>query len=175
MRYLALLLTLAVGLMSMPAAAQVRDRMADDVETALVAWTTPRTPEGPEEAAHRVAALRPWADAMANVCTDRSDCILLAAQAFVETRFVSWAVDQSCNDASWRATRRGWERASCDGGVAWGPWQVHDERFRGASPAFQASVVHALMHSRPQAWTTWRLARSHAAWWEALAPEIASR
>ena len=151
------------------------DRSAE-IETALMAWTAPKMPEKPEELDARLQRLRPWAEAMADVCTDRADCTLLAAQAFVETRFVVWAVDQRCNDPMWLANRRGWERRACDGGLAFGPWQVHDERFRGASPAFQASVVHERMHANPQAWTTWRSARSHAAWWlSGVAPETASR
>ena len=172
MRNLALLFVIAAALVTGPARAEVRNWMADEIQATLMAWTA-----GSREPAEiRAARLRPWADAMADVCTDRQDCVLLAAQAFVETRFVSWAVDQSCNDASWRASRRGWERTACDGGVARGPWQVHDERFAGASPAFQASVVHERMHANPQAWTTWRSARSHAAWWlSGVAPETASR
>lgn len=143
------------------------DASADDVQAALVAWTSPSASEKENEDArlHRALLLRPWADAIADVCTSREDCILTAAQAFVETRFLDWVVDQRCNDPTWRIAQRGWVRKACDSGLAYGPWQVHDERFRGASPEFQASVAHSLIHSHPEAWTTRRAARSHAAWW----------
>jgi hypothetical protein len=121
---------------------------------ALVAWTH-QTPE----------AMQPWAAAMADVCTTKEECTLLAAQAFVETRFVDWVVDGSCNDPTWRKSRRGWERAACDGGHAYGAWQIHDSRLLGASAGFQASVALGMMRAHPELWTTRAAARSQAAWW----------
>jgi hypothetical protein len=124
------------------------------IEDTLILWT-----HQSREAMH------PWAEAIAAVCSDRDECDLLASQAFVESRFMPWVVDQRCNDDAWRSRQTGWIRASCDGGKAFGPWQVQDEAFRGASPVFQAQRALEWMRSRPRAWTTWKAARSHAAWW----------
>ena len=126
---------------------------------ALLAWT------------HQPAeAVAPWAYAMAQVCTSERECLDLAAQAFVESRFAPWVLDGRCNDAAWRSSRRGWERGACDGGLAVGPWQVHAPALLGASPELQASYALTLMRRAPRLWTTWRAARSHAAWWLATHP-----
>jgi hypothetical protein len=138
-----------------PALAEIEPPTVEYMESALIAWTH----QSPE-------AMRPWAQAIVSVCTNIDECDLLASQAFVESRFVPWVLDGSCNDPSWRASRRGWERKACDGGLAKGPWQVHDDRFLGATPEFQASEVLEMMRHNPTAWTTWRAARSHAAWWK---------
>lgn len=126
--------------------------MLEYILAALVAWTH----QSPE-------TLKPWASAMADVCISHEECTRLAAQAFVETRFVSWAVDQSCNDAEWRR-KHGRDR-SCDGGLAVGPWQVQSTRFLGASPEFQASVALEMMRHHPRLWTTWKAADAQTAWW----------
>lgn len=137
---------------------------ANAVEDALVAWT------------HRsLEALHPWAVAIADVCTGREECIRFAAQAFVEDQLLPWVLDQRCNDAAWRRSQPGWIHKSCDGGLAFGPWQVHDERFRGASPGYQAAVALQLMRDHPYFWTTWRAARSHAAWWIASSAGVTER
>lgn len=128
--------------------------MTEYLLAALIAWTG----QSPE-------ALRPWAEAMAAVCTSRVECIELAAQAQVETRFMPWVLDGSCNNPAWRISRRGWERNACDGGLAYGPWQMHEERLRGATPELQASVALETMRRAPGLWTTRKAARSHAAWW----------
>lgn len=125
------------------------------VLAALLAWTRGAVPP---------QALEPWADAMGAVCSSEAECIDLAAQAFVESRFVPWVLDGSCNDPAWRASRRGWERRACDGGLAVGPWQIHGLQV-GAAPREQARIALHLMRSAPELWTTWRAARSHAAWW----------
>jgi hypothetical protein len=125
-----------------------------DVQSALVAWTH----EDP-------AVLEPWAHAIADVCASRRECILFAAQAHVESRFLPWVLDQRCNDPAWREAQRGWVRKSCDAGRAFGPWQVQDDRFRGASPEFQASVALEMMRAHPELWTTSKAAQSHADWW----------
>jgi hypothetical protein len=145
---------LVVSMLFVATTAKAQTPDARYIEDMLVSWT---------HQSHE--AMRPWAEAMANVCVGKDECDRLASQAFVETRFVPWAVDQSCNDRSWRESRKGWECKACDSGLAFGPWQVHDERFRGAAPDFQASVVLELMRHHPEMWTTWRAARSHAAWW----------
>ena len=109
--------------------------------------------------------LQPWSDAMAAVCDSKEECTLLAAQAFVESRFEPWVIDQSCNHREWRETHRGWLKKACDGGNAVGVWQIHDVRLLGASPQEQAAEAVDWLRKRPHAWTTWRAARSHAAWW----------
>lgn len=124
---------------------------------ALVLWTSGSRAHPTEE------ALRPWADAMASVCMTERQCLEMAAVAVEETHFAAWAVDQSCNDAAWRA--RNQVHRVCDSGKAFGPWQVQDERFRGASPEFQASVVAERLHRNPRAWTTWDAAQKRAASW----------
>ena len=114
--------------------------------------------------------MQPWADAMGDVCMSRDECIHMAAVAFEESGFVSWALDQSCNDSAWRAAQTGWLRKSCDLGFAFGPWQVHNSRFAGASPGFQASVVLELIRHYPQGWTTWSRANALADRWLAAHP-----
>jgi hypothetical protein len=121
---------------------------------ALIAWT------------HLPAAtLDPWAGAMADVCTGERECLTLAAQAFVEGGFSAPVLSGECNDAAWRAQQRGWWRHACDGGLAHGPWQLHDARAAHASPELQASVALETMRRHPRAWTTWRQARAQAEWW----------
>lgn len=160
MKQLALLF--AVLLLALPARAADDRPSADTVNAWIEDWTGDHT-----------GRLRPWAEAMADVCTSRAECMHLAAQGFVETRYAAWVLDQRCNDPAWRFAQRGWVRLSCDSGLSYGPWQLHDDRFRGASPALQASYALETLRHRPQAWTTWRAARSHAAW--ALAKQPASR
>lgn len=133
--------------------------MLEYILVALIAWT------------HQSAeTLKPWASAMADVCTSRQECVALASQAFVETRFAPEALDGRCNDRAWRAQQTSWWHGACDGGVAQGAWQIHDDRLRGASPEMQASVALEIMRRTPRAWTTWRAARSQAAWWLASHP-----
>ena len=102
---------------------------------------------------------------MGDVCMSRDECVHMAALAFEESGFVPWALDQSCNDVAWRAAQVGWMRKACDIGFAFGPWQVHNSRFAGASPEFQASVVLELMRHYPQGWTTWGRAHALAERW----------
>lgn len=107
-----------------------------------------------------------YARAMAAVCASERECVRLASYAFVESaHFAPWVLDESCNSKEWRDGRRGWERRACDGGLAYGPWQVHDEAMRGASPEFQASYALVLLRRDRTLWSTWRAAESHAAWW----------
>lgn len=130
----------------------------EQIERALSAWT------------HKPAEdVREWSTAMASACITDDECMLLASQAFVESRFMSWVVDQSCNDASWRARQPGWIRRSCDGGHAFGPWQIHDPSLYGAPPDVQARAAVKILRESPKAWTTWRAARSQAQWWHAVA------
>jgi hypothetical protein len=104
-----------------------------------------------------------WAQAMGGVCVSKLECLRLAALAYEETRFAAWAVDQSCNDSEWRKTHK--KDKVCDSGKAFGPWQVQDERFRGASPEFQASVSLEMMRRYPESWTTKRKAWQRADAW----------
>jgi hypothetical protein len=125
---------------------------------ALTTWTSSR--HIPAE------QLQPWADAMAAVCQHTDECITLAALSFEETGYTPWAVDQSCNDEQWRNRQRGWIRAACDGGAAFGPWQLHDSRAQNASPDIQASVALEFLRSRGiKQWTTWSRAQKLTAWW----------
>ena len=54
--------------------------------------------------------------------------LLLLAIAHHETgrSWASWIDDGSCNDSAWRASHWRWLKGGdCDGGNAWGMWQVH--------------------------------------------------
>lgn len=121
---------------------------------ALLVWT-----KQPAE------ALEPWAGAMSVVCTSERECLLLAAQAFVEGGFTTPVLSGDCERAEWRAAQHGWWRHACDGGLAHGPWQLHDPRAAHASPELQASVALETLRRSPRAWTTWREARAQVAWW----------
>lgn len=123
---------------------------------ALVHWTSGRIP---------AETLEPWASAMVDACTSERECIQLAALAFEETGFSAPAIDGRCNDPAWRAAQRGWWRGSCDGGLAWGPWQLHDAAAIGASPNEQALIAVAFLRQSPRAWTTWDRARALADRW----------
>jgi hypothetical protein len=132
---------------------------------ALQTWTA-KTPERDR------ADLEPWASAIAGVCMTPRECTELAALAFEETGMVRYAVDEDCNDRSWRVAhhveRWGWP--VCDAGTAFGPWQIHDERLRGATPELQASVALSVLRRAPECWTTWKRARDLAARWLARHP-----
>jgi hypothetical protein len=110
-----------------------------------------------------------WANAIDAVTPSPRERLLLASQAFVEGGFASWVLDGSCNDAAWRARQHGWLVKACDKGHAYGPWQIHDSALAGAQPAQHALEALRFLRVRPQAWTTWRQARAHAAWWS---PEL---
>ena len=112
--------------------------------------------------------MQPWADAMGDVCMSRSECVHMAALAFMESGFVSWVLFQECNSQLWRAEHQ--MQKVCDNGYAYGPWQVHNSRFAGASPEFQASVVLELIRHYPQGWTTWSRANALADRWLAAHP-----
>lgn len=122
---------------------------------ALLAWSHGTVPR---------ATLEPWAGAMASVCTSERECLLLAAQAWVESRFAAPVLSGDCNRHEWRAQQRGWWRKACDGGLAVGAWQAHGIPV-GSSPEFQASYALTLMRRCPTCWTTWRVARAQAGWW----------
>ena len=125
-----------------------------DVQDALSGWTAKRT---------EVADLQPWISAMTDVCSSRQECVELAAIPFMETGFIQWAVDQSCNDAEWR--RAHGKDKVCDVGWAIGPFQIHDQMLRGASPEKQATEALEILRRRPQAWTTWTKAHQLAMRW----------
>jgi hypothetical protein len=59
---------------------------------------------------------------------------------------------------------------TCDGGRAVGPWQVHDARFLGAAPDFQAAEALAMLRQYPARWSTWARARERARAWLAAHP-----
>jgi hypothetical protein len=149
-----LLLCLAVLFTSLSARADVSE--VDQAASMLAAWT--RRP---------AEDMREWAQAIVDAGGSGDERLLLASQAFVESRFMPWVVDQSCNDADWRSRQPGWIRKSCDGGLAFGPWQIHDPSLYGATPLAQARAAVKILRENPRAWTTWKAARSQAAWWRA--------
>jgi hypothetical protein len=132
------------------------------VEDTLVAWTGQ-----PAELLH------PWALAIAGVCADRDECDMLASLGQVETRWLPWVLDGSCNSEAWRRAHR--KDKVCDGGFAVGPWQLHETRggaiLRGAGPEAQAYEAVRRLRRRPEAWTTWRAAQAQAAWWRLHRPQ----
>jgi hypothetical protein len=148
---------LVVAILTFTLGARADEPRSARITSALASWT--RRPA--EE-------MRPWGDAMAAVCASDDECLLLASQAFVESRFMPWVVDGSCNDDTWRERQPGWTRKSCDGGHAFGPWQIHDPRLLGASPAEHARKAVEILRTNPKAWTTWRAAQSQAKWWYEL-------
>jgi hypothetical protein len=117
------------------------------------------------------ATLLPWAQAMVAVCSDRAECINLAAQATVESKFIDHAISQRCNDQAWRRAQKNWWRKSCDNGLAFGAWQIHEGKWlrgvilRGSSPDVQARTALWIMKIDQRQWTTWRSARGLAKKW----------
>ncbi len=101
--------------------------------------------------------LRPYAQAIVAATNGvRADAIWLASQASVETKFIAEVRSFKCNRGGYRM---------CDHGEAVGPWQMHRRSMIGASPLMQAATALAWMKKNPQAWTTWRAARSQADAW----------
>jgi hypothetical protein len=94
-------------------------------------------------------ALRPWAEATANNCGgDVKRCTFLVALAFEESGYREHVVNFDCNDAAWRTAH---PATWCDGGEAWGVWQLHDGPWvraglspKRASPDQQAKLAVAL-------------------------------
>ena len=96
----------------------------------------------------------------------------LAAVAVLETRLAVWVSDGSCNLARWRAAHP--DRAPCDDGHAWGPFQVHPGRHIDALVGHHVTTVELLESIEvpwrlyavhPEAWTTRaRAARAARTW-----------
>jgi hypothetical protein len=128
--------------------------LAVEILRALKFWT-----HQPED------VLLTWANAIADACSSRQQCIQVASIAAVESKFEPWVLDYSCNSAAWRKQQRGWERGSCDGGWAVGPWQIHNRRLLNASPEDHARDAVVWFRNRPQAWTPWLVARKQADQW----------
>jgi hypothetical protein len=132
---------------------------------ALVAWCAAI----PGKARPSEETLRPWAVATAAACgPDVKRCTFLAALAFEESGFREHVLNFDCNDPAWRAAH---EPLLCDGGEAWGPWQIHDGPWlkagmspKRASPEEQARIAASL---REGAWAslTRRLAHGLAESW----------
>jgi hypothetical protein len=113
--------------------------------------------------------LRPWAEATAAHCgQDQKRCVFLAALAFEESGFRPGVLSGDCNRKAWRDEH---PATWCDGGEAWGPWQLHYGPWlrgadpRGASPDEQARIAASLPEG---AWArkTRRLAHVMEAAWE---------
>lgn len=100
--------------------------------------------------------LRPWAQAFAEAGGNRADAIWLASQASVESKFIPEVLSYRCNQPGWKM---------CDHSKAVGPLQMHDKRMLGAAPIVQARRAIEWMRRRPQAWTTWKIARAQADQW----------
>lgn len=128
--------------------------LAVEVLAALGAWT-----KQPDD------MLRPWAAAIADGVATRREAILLASIGADESQFLPWVLDGRCNDATWRASRTGWERSSCDSGFAVSAFQRHSKRLVGASPDAVVADAVKWLRAWPQAWTTWREARAQADVW----------
>jgi hypothetical protein len=92
---------------------------------------------------------------------DAERALELAAVAVLETKLQPWATDGRCNEPRWRALHPA--RPTCDGGRAWGPFQVH------AGPGVDALAGHHVTTAElltsvdvpwrlylvhPEAWTT---------------------
>ncbi len=158
MRHLYLCCFLATTCIPEPVLAEpAAHQSAERIEQALRAWN----PSAP--GASGKAPLDDWARAISGVCTNPAECMYLAALASEESRFVDWVVDQRCNDETWRQAHQ--SQRACDSGRAFGPWQVQDERFRGTSPDFQASVVLTMFRDYPGRWATWKKASAVANAW----------
>lgn len=103
----------------------------------------------------------------------------LAAVAVEETRLKRWAVEGACNSPTWRREHRA--DLACDGGHAWGAFQVHPgeglDRVVGhhVAPAellgsAGAAPAWALYARNPAGWTTLPLALEKARRWAAGHP-----
>lgn len=60
------------------------------------------------------------------------EAILLASLAFWESHYEDYVDEFKCNDREWRVSKEGRETlkaGDCDGGHAWGIWQVHLSMF----------------------------------------------
>lgn len=155
-----LLVALSLVLLAAPARAEELRDVTKELRDALVEWTK-----------QDASLVEPWARAIVDVCTTRRECVRMASLAFHESRMFPWVLDQRCNDAAWRkAQKTPWIRESCDGGHAYGPWQVHDARFAGMSPAMQANAVLFLLRAHPELWTTRVRSERWAARWLAAHP-----
>jgi hypothetical protein len=98
----------------------------------------------------------------------------LAALAVEESRLAPWVLDGSCNSHVWRISDEGkrlMRVGDCDGGNAFGAWQVRTDLSVGhgietAKPLNlrQAALIvaHVWVHT-PQAWSPWRKAKVLAA------------
>lgn len=113
------------------------------------------------------STLRDWADTIAIVCVDTKECLRLAAIASEETRFAPHVLNGDCNRQGWRALHKS---KACDGGLAFGPWQIHEHAWSSVSSEDVASaepLAHAwaavkLLHKNPLAWSVWDVARGKA-------------
>jgi hypothetical protein len=122
--------------------------LESDVLDALRAWN-PKA---------RASALSTWAAAIANGSPTRARAIWLASIGSVESKFVPWVLDFTCNRmAGYRA---------CDNGRAVGPFQIWDDALVGASPESHVRRAYERLERQgEQAWSTWRAARAQADQW----------
>ena len=147
---------------------------------ALLAWN----PGGKQGARGSTtdAVLTEWATAIADVCNLDEDgrkltpleCLTQAAIASEETRFAPYILDGSCNIQGWRALHH--LDKKCDGGKAYGPWQVWQPAWvsvaplGGENPDTRDPFEHALVARRlllknPHGWMTYDAAKAKAEAW----------
>ena len=130
-------------------------REENEVLDALVLWTNVG-----HSTVTPIEWLRPWADAINEVARSRREAVTLAAQAWAEGGFIPSVLSFACNEGP-----RPRPEPECDHGWAVGPWQMHDDKMIGASPIVQARRAVQWMRNRPEAWTTWQMARTRADAW----------
>jgi len=99
----------------------------------------------------------------------------LLAIAYEESRFHVGVDDGTCNRSHVAAR-------PCDGGRAWGMWQLHPEAMGGVykgplsgedlvgSRPLEVRIAWDLVQRRPGAWTSWPMAARRAVEWEQRHP-----
>jgi hypothetical protein len=120
--------------------------------TALLSWNPATGARG----ATPDSVLEQYANAIADVCQTDIECLELAAVASQESRFAPQVLSYKCN----RIQR---SRGPCDGGHAYGAWQMHlgnwtCKDMRHTDIETQANIAMTLYRKRPWAWSTHRAA-----------------
>jgi hypothetical protein len=134
---------------------------------ALLSWN----PANGARGATTDDTLAEWANVIASVCQGTRECLTLAALASEETRFSPWVLDGSCNHQGWRALHH--KDKVCDGGKAYGPWQVWADAWAKVSsvppemsgPQEYAAVALHLLRANPRGWMVYDAARADVDKW----------
>lgn len=137
--------------------------------TTLVMVLSTRLPAAPPEVISDVAdAIEVATRATGH---DARFAIELAELAALESGLAPWVLNGDCNRASWRATHISIMRGTthCDGGRAFGAWQVHQDGEWAASDLLNVHTAALIIARRwaasPAAWTPWRIAKRRASAW----------